>query len=122
MSVQIMPLVPKMALIQVSGTWSAFKIYIYVSFKQNLGERLRAAWPSCLLSYQIIFCWSFFFFFFFFFLGGGGGGGGGGGWGVTLSHVVIAQKLTLFGMYHVYSFCVYFYTKSQFSLTCIKIT
>ena len=31
------------------GTWSAFYRYLYVSFKQNSGERFRATWPSCLL-------------------------------------------------------------------------
>ena len=29
------------------GTWSDFYRYLYVSFKQNSGERLRATWPSC---------------------------------------------------------------------------
>ena len=34
---------------QVSpGTWSAFNRYLYVSFKQNSGERFRGTWPSCL--------------------------------------------------------------------------
>ena len=34
----------KMAQRQVSpGTWSAFNRYLYVSFKQNSGERLRAS-------------------------------------------------------------------------------
>ena len=38
---QIMPLGPKMAPPQVSpGTWSAFNKYLYVSFKQDSGERL----------------------------------------------------------------------------------
>ena len=38
-----------MALPLVSlGTWSAFNRYLYVSFKQNSGERFRASWPSCL--------------------------------------------------------------------------
>ena len=39
----------KMAPPEVSpGTWSAFSRYLYVSFKQNSGERFRATWPSCL--------------------------------------------------------------------------
>ena len=47
--VQIMLLVPKMVPPQVSpGTWPTFNIYLYVSFKQNSCERLRASWPSCL--------------------------------------------------------------------------
>ena len=29
------------------GTWSAFNRFLYVSFKQNSGERFRATWPSC---------------------------------------------------------------------------
>ena len=40
--------VAKMALCQVSpGTWSVFYRYLYVNFKQNSGEPLRAIWPSC---------------------------------------------------------------------------
>ena len=31
-----------------SGTWPAFNRYLYVSDKQNLGERFRATWPSYL--------------------------------------------------------------------------
>ena len=42
------PLGPKLAPPQVSpGTWPALNIYLYVCFKQNSGERLRATWPSC---------------------------------------------------------------------------
>ena len=29
------------------GTWPAFYRYLYVSFKQNSGERFRATWPFC---------------------------------------------------------------------------
>ena len=46
--VQIMPQGPKFAPPQVSlETWPAFNMYLYVSFKQNSGERFRATWPSC---------------------------------------------------------------------------
>ena len=30
-----------------SGTWSAFNRYLYVSFKQNSGERFSATCPPC---------------------------------------------------------------------------
>ena len=36
-----LPLVPP-------GTWPAFNKYLYVSFKQNSGERFRAFWSSYL--------------------------------------------------------------------------
>ena len=43
-----MPLVPKLAPPQVlSGKWPVFNRYLCVSFKQNLGEQLRASWPAC---------------------------------------------------------------------------
>ena len=43
-----MPLVAKLAPPQVlSGEWPVFNRYLYVSFKQNLGEQLRASWPAC---------------------------------------------------------------------------
>ena len=32
------------------GTWSAFYRYLYISFKQNSGERFRAIWPSCFIT------------------------------------------------------------------------
>ena len=45
-----MPLGLKFVAPQVSpGTWPAFIRYLYVSFKQNLGEQFRASWPSCFL-------------------------------------------------------------------------
>ena len=44
-----MPLGPNLAPPQMSpGTWLAFNRYLYVSFKQNSGERFRASWPTCL--------------------------------------------------------------------------
>ena len=45
-----MPLGPKLAWPKVStGTWPAFNRYLYVSFKQNSGERFRATVPSCFI-------------------------------------------------------------------------
>ena len=43
---------------QVSpGTRPAFNRYLYVSFKQNSGERFRATWPSCLTIIMYILYW-----------------------------------------------------------------
>ena len=60
-----MPLGPKLTPPQVSpGTWPAFNRYLYVSFKQNSGERLRATGPSCLgkmTPLQCLYCGMFFF-------------------------------------------------------------
>ena len=38
------------------GTWSAFYRYLYVSFRQNSGERFRATWTSCFRWTRL--CWA----------------------------------------------------------------